>query len=298
MQKFFKTPKGLLILILAGLTAIAAPTEDWALGCRSMLAATLIAGVVDAAILRLRSGDWQFPSGAVLTAMIVAMVLSAQEPWSVTTAVSVFAVVSKYVVRSRVANVFNPAALGIVASYYVFHTGQSWWGALPMVTPALQPAVLLAGIYITQRVSKLPLVLAYWGSFYLLFTITAYVGDPGLVAEVYRAPDLNVAVFFATIILTDPPTSPAKSRDQIVCGAIVALVSYAIFMRLGVAYYPLAGVLAGNVYEAWCRVHRRSPYRFPAGIPHFFREISPWREKHSRRGHGREGQKRHQAVAG
>lgn len=88
-----------------------------------------------------------------------------------------------------------------------------------------------------------------------------------LVAEVYHAPDLNVAVFFATIILTDPPASPAKSRDQIVCGAIVALVSYTIFMRRGVAHYPPAGVLAGNVYEAWRRVNRRSDNRFPAGIP-------------------------------
>src|SRR5689334_22076252 len=95
-RKFFKTPKGLLIIILAILTGLAAPTEGWALGCRSMLAATLIAGLVDATILRFRSGVWQFPSGAVLTAMIVAMVLSAQEPWSVTTTVSVFAVLSKY----------------------------------------------------------------------------------------------------------------------------------------------------------------------------------------------------------
>ena len=212
--------------------------------------------------------------------------------------VSVFGVLSKYATRSRTANVFNPAALGIVASYYVFHSGQSWWGALPMVKPALQPAVLVAGIYIAQRVAKLPLVLSFLGSFYALFTITAYFGPPDLVAEVYRAPDLHAAVFFATIILTDPPTSPAKSRDQIVCGAIVALVSYAVFMRLGVAYYLLAGALAGNVYEAWRRVNRRSHDRFPSGIPHFLREISPWKAERRHHGHGQQGHKRHEAMAG
>jgi len=273
---FFKTPKGQLTIILAMLVVIAAPLEGWRLVWRGLLGAMLAAGAVDAVILRLRSKKWQLPSGAILTAMIVAMVLRVQEPWYITAAVSVFAVVSKYVVRSRVANVFNPAALAIVVSHYVFHTGQSWWGALPMTAPGWQLALLAGGLYITERVNKIPLVIAFLGSFYLMFTITAFVGDPGLVSEVYRAPDLQAAVYFATIILTDPPTSPAKARDQIVCGVIVAAVSFVIFMRLGVAYYMLAGVLVGNVYEAWRRVHRRSPHRFPGGIPYFLREVSPW----------------------
>ena len=81
--KFFKTPKGQLILILAALTAIAAPAEGWDLAWPGMLSAVLAAGLVDAAILRLRSKAWQFPSGAALTAMIVAMVLRVQEPWYV-----------------------------------------------------------------------------------------------------------------------------------------------------------------------------------------------------------------------
>ena len=297
IRKFFKTPKGLLTIILAMLVVIAAPVEHWTLVWPGMLGAILLAGAADTVILRVRSGEWQFPSGAVLTAMIVAMVLRVQEPWYITAAVSVFAVVSKYVIRSRAANVFNPAALAIVVSYYVFHTGQSWWGALPMVRPVLQLVLLAGGLYITERVNKIPLVLAFLGSFYLLFTITAYLGDPGLVAEVYRAPDLQAAVFFATIILTDPPTSPAKAADQIVCGAIVAVVSFAIFMRLGVAYYMLAGVLVGNIYEAWRRVNRRTHYRFPRGIPHFLREISPLPAKHHHR-HGGRGHTQGRATAG
>ncbi len=83
----------------------------------------------------MRKKDWEFPSGAMLTAMIVAMVLRAQEPWYITTTIALVAVASKYLVRSRSANVFNPAALAIVATFYLFHTGQSWWGALPEAGP-------------------------------------------------------------------------------------------------------------------------------------------------------------------
>jgi len=96
----------------------------------------LAAGLVDLAILRWREGTWEFPSGALLTGLIVAMVLSPHEPWHVAAVTSVLAVVSKYLFRTRSANVFNPAALAIVATFYVFDTGQSWWGALPDVPPA------------------------------------------------------------------------------------------------------------------------------------------------------------------
>jgi Na+-translocating ferredoxin:NAD+ oxidoreductase RnfD subunit len=205
--------------------------------------------------------------------MIVAMVLRAQEPWYVVAITSVAAVLSKYLFRSRTANVFNPAALAIIASFYVFHTGQSWWGALTEVHPAAQAVLVIAGVFMTDRVNKMPLVLVFLGTYFLLFTLTAFVGNPQWVAEIYRSPDVEAALFFAFIILTDPPTSPAKYPDQIVCGAIVAVVSFIFFEWGGVVYYLLAGVLAGNLWEAWRRVSRRTGAQFPGGLPGFLREI-------------------------
>jgi Na+-translocating ferredoxin:NAD+ oxidoreductase RnfD subunit len=276
-QNFFKTPKGLLILILLLLTAMAAPGEGFSLVLTGMGSAAIAAGVVDALILRVRKREWEFPSGAVLTAMIVAMVLRAQEPWYVVSLTSVAAILSKYLIRSRSANIFNPAAVAIVASFYVFHTGQSWWGALTEVPLPSQVILLAAGLYITNRVNKLPLVLSFLGVYFLFFTVTAFVSNPQWVAEIFRPPDVEAAVFFAFIILTDPPTSPAKYPDQVVCGALVAVVSYAFFEWAGVVYYLLAGVLAGNVWEAWRRTNRRTGYTFPRGMGTFLREVTPWR---------------------
>jgi Na+-translocating ferredoxin:NAD+ oxidoreductase RnfD subunit len=122
-------------------------------------------------------------------------------------------------------------------------------------------------------------VLAFLGAYFLLFTVTAFASNPRWVAEIFRSPDLEAALFFAFIILTDPPTSPAKYPDQIVCGILVAAVSYAIFEWAGVVYYLLAGVLVGNVWEAWRRATRRKGHTFPRGIGFFLREITPWRER-------------------
>jgi Na+-translocating ferredoxin:NAD+ oxidoreductase RnfD subunit len=276
-KNFFKTPKGLLTIILIVLVAIAAPGEGLSVVLPSLLGAVAIAGVTDMLALWLRKGTWEFPSGAVLTALIVSMVLRAQEPWYVVALTSVVAVLSKYLFRSRHANVFNPAALAIILSFYVFHTGQSWWGALTEVPLWLQAFLLAAGIFITDRVNKIPLVLAFLGTYFVLFTVTAYVGDPRWVSEIYRSPDIEAVLFFAFVILTDPPTSPAKYPDQIICGVLVACVSFSFFEWAGVVYYLLAGVLVGNVWEAWRRVNRRSTRSFPRGIGAFLREISPWK---------------------
>jgi Na+-translocating ferredoxin:NAD+ oxidoreductase RnfD subunit len=257
-RRFFRTPKGLLTIVLAALILMAAPWQ----GGRpftGLACAMMAAGLIDLLILRWKTGTWQYPSGAVLTAAIVVMVLRAQEPWYVTTVTSVLAVLSKYCFRSQ-ANVFNPAALAMIASYYVFHAGQSWWGAQTDATgPAVKLLMIVAGVYIANRVNKMPLVLTFLATYFGLFTVTAFVGDPLKVAEIFRTPDFEAALYFAFIILTDPPTSPARYRDQAICGALVAAVSYAFFELTGVVYYLLAGVAVGNIWVAWRRYKARHP---------------------------------------
>ena len=268
LLRFFKTPKGLLTILLVVLTAIGAPGEGARTVLLNMAVSVLAAGVVDLVILRLRNGTWEYPSGAVLTAMIVAMVVRAQEPWIVPAVTSVVAVLSKYVLRSRQANVFNPAALALVLMFHLMPMGQSWWGALPDVSPPwLRAPLLVGGLYIASRVNKLPLVLAFLGAYFCLFTATAFLGDPRHVAEIFRSPDLDAVIYFALVILTDPPTSPAKYRGQWIFGILAAVVGYAVFMVFGVVYFLLAGVLAANVWEAWRRAHRRASTRRPATLP-------------------------------
>jgi len=253
MRQFFRTPKGLVTIVLAVLAAAAAPVE----GVRDtvwILAAGIVpAMIVDAPILRWRSGEWEFPSGALLTGAIGSMVLSVTEPWHVAALTGVIGVVSKYVVRTRSANVFNPAALGLVVTFFMFDTAQDWWGAVPNL-PLYAIALFVAGgVFITDRVNKMPLVLAFLGVYFLAFTVASFAGDPARVEEIFRPPDLHAVLFFAFFILTDPPTSPVRYRPQILCGALVALASFAAFEVIGSVYYLLAGVLVGNVWEAMRR---------------------------------------------
>jgi Na+-translocating ferredoxin:NAD+ oxidoreductase RnfD subunit len=150
--------------------------------------------------------------------------------------------------------VFNPAALALVAASHLVGAGQSWWGALPDTTPLTWIALLATGLFISERVNKIPLVLAFLGAYFVLFTGTTFAAEPRQVAEIYRTPDIQAALYFAFFILTDPPTSPVRHGKQIICGVIVAIAGYVFFELIGAADYLLAGVLVGNVWEAWNRV--------------------------------------------
>jgi len=100
VRRFFKTPKGMLILILAVLAAIAAPAEGIGHVSRGLAGAVLVAGLLDVVLI-------------------------------------------------------------------------------------------VVGIFITDRVNKMPIVLAFLGVYYALFSATAFVADPRQVAEIFRAPDLR-----------------------------------------------------------------------------------------------------------
>src|SRR4249919_3934368 len=136
MRRFIRTPKGLLLIVLGGLTVLASLGEGLRQVAPSLVSAVAIAALVDLPILRARGTRWEFPSGAIITGLIVAMVLSLGQPWYVTGCTSAVAILSKYAFRTRTANVFNPAAFAIVATFYVFGTIQSWWGALSEIAPA------------------------------------------------------------------------------------------------------------------------------------------------------------------
>ena len=257
LGRFLRTPKGLALIVLVILLVVAGATHA-SLVAPGVVAAVVAATAVDAPILKIRKKRWAFPSGALLTGLIVAMVLSPYQKWYIAAATAAIAIVSKYIVRVHSANVFNPAALALVASFYIFHTGQSWWGALAEL-PAIAIVVLFAtGMFISYRVNKFPAVLTFLGVYYLLATLAAFIGDPKTVAELYRAPDLHAALYFAFFMVTDPPTSPPNARDQITFGVITAAAAFGIFDVVHSAYFLLAGLLVANAWEGWRRVRLRA----------------------------------------
>ncbi len=248
--RFLKTPKGLLLALLTVTTLVALANQPIDDAAPAVLIAMAVAALLDMGIIWVLRSEWEFPSGALLTGLIIGVILRPQEPTSVVVAVSVIAIASKHVLRTRWSNIFNPAALALVASSFLFSTGQSWWGSMPDFGPLGIIVMCAVGLFIADRINKLPLVAVFLGAYFALFTVASFLGKPIDVAEIFRTPDLQATLFFAFFMVDDPPTCPARYEDQIPFGLIVAVASFVIFIVVGAIYFLPAGLLVANAWES------------------------------------------------
>lgn len=255
ISRILRTPKGILLLIFAALSVVALASVGARQALPNLAIAMGTAAAVDMAIVALRRDEWLFPDGALLTGLIVGFVLRPQEPVAIVMLAVTVAIVSKQLLKTRWSNVLNPAAVGLVFAGVVFGSGQSWWGALPQLQVLGALIVLGAGYYITDRINKLAMVLAFLGVYFTLFVVAGFFGSSSTTAEVFRTPDIQAALFFAFFMLDDPPTSPVRYEDQVVYGIIVATVAYFIFMANGAVYFLPLALLAGNVWESARRMY-------------------------------------------
>jgi Na+-translocating ferredoxin:NAD+ oxidoreductase RnfD subunit len=255
---FARSPKGILLGVLTVLLVVAAP----AAGGRAMPEVALTvaaAAATDLALLRCGRARLAFPGGALLSGFIVGLIIAPTSPWNVAPATAAIAVFSKHLIRTRWSNVFNPAALALVASFYLFQSEQSWWGSLPYVSPLWVALLLALGLFVASRVNKLPLAFTFLAATLGTFTVAAFAGDAAAVAEIFRPPDINALLFFATLMLTDPPTSPAKTSHQVWFGLVAAAASSFAFLHFGALWFLAGGLLVANALESARRViHRRS----------------------------------------
>src|SRR5438105_3467988 len=80
------------------------------------------------------------------------------------------------------------------------------------------------GFLVLDKVNKWAMAVSFLAALYGVFTALAFA-SPALVAEMYRAPFIQSSLFLAFFMLTDPPTSPGKTSDQLWMGALAGLTA-------------------------------------------------------------------------
>jgi Na+-translocating ferredoxin:NAD+ oxidoreductase RnfD subunit len=256
--RYLRTPKGLLLVVLTTVTALAAPHEGGSRALVRVGAALLAATLLDLALSAPLRRHLIWPDGAALTGIICALVTAASERWWLAAVAAVIGVAAKHLLRTRRVHVFNPAALGLLLSLWLFSSAQSWWGGFADLPPATLIPLVLVGAWLARYVGKLPQVLAFLGTYFGFFSATAFFSMGGGVrlAEVYRVPFLNAALFFAFFMLTDPPTSAGRHDDQLRFGAIAGASAFALFLAVHDLSFLLLALLAANLWLARRRIQR------------------------------------------
>ena len=258
-RRWLRSPKGNLTVLLLLLLSVAIPVEGIGRTAGQLVVATGLSIGIDVAVSLLRRGAISFPDGALITGLMVGMILVPGAPMTAVLSATALAAASKHALRTPQSNLFNPAALGLLASLLLVPAGQSWWGALADLPTPFVAVLVVGGTVIAWRVSKLPMVLAFFAAYFAAFTLAAIVvnGPNASLAAVFRPPFLDAALFFGFLMLTDPGTSPNRLEDQLLFGAGTATVSAVAFVTIHGLHYLFIGLLVANLWWAWRRAAAR-----------------------------------------
>jgi Na+-translocating ferredoxin:NAD+ oxidoreductase RnfD subunit len=251
-----------MLAIFAVLLAIAVPSAGGVALAPNLAAAIVPACLIDGIWLSISARRVRFPTSALLSALFVFSILSVDESWLVLAWTSAFAVLSKRILTTGREHIFNPAALALIWAPIAFGSGESWWGALGDAPWIWLIVLVAAGVFITDRLNKFPLVLTFLAVYFGFFSI-ASMSNAHAVAEMFRDPFLQAALFLAFFMLTDPPTSPNRYVDQVCFGGLAALTA-GVSQLLGAGQvYLLIGVLVPNAVLSVVRYARRHAAEAP-----------------------------------
>jgi glycine betaine catabolism B len=169
------------------------------------------------------SNDWLALSGLALAAAV--------------------ATISKFVVVFNHKHLFNPVALGAVASAYLLDQPATWWAGGNYV---LLPIVLAGGLLVARKVQRFEMLAVYAAA--NIAAALAFSG-PGFYGQALIETIAHSPLFFAGFaMLTEPLTAPVSRWPSAAYGAIVGVLS-SPNVHLGEFYLtPEVAFLVGNAF--------------------------------------------------
>jgi len=182
----------------------------------------------------------------IITALILSLIMSPATDFSgllVLGAAAMVAMLSKFVLTYNGRHVFNPAAFGAFIAGAVFHTYASWWIASTYMFLVL----LVGGFLIVRKMRRFTMVLTFIGLYLAWRLVLQHIFLGNAPVTTWHSLYLDIAatplIFLASVMLTEPLTSPTKSNNQ-VAYAITAAVFYSI-TRLRIS--PEEALLIANI---------------------------------------------------
>lgn len=186
-----------------------------------------------------------------ITALILALIIAPPGSpgdgayFSLSIWASVWAMASKYVFAIRNKHLFNPAAFGIALTALTLNQSANWW----VGTPVMFPFVLVGGWLVVRKIRRLDVVLAFLASTSLFIIVIALIRGVADVPFMIKTFTNTPLLFFATVMLTEPLTTPPTRSMRLLYGGLAGLL-YTPWIHLGSFYTtPELALLAGNLFS-------------------------------------------------
>ncbi len=170
------------------------------------------------------------PYAAAVTGLIIALLGSPAAQWYEIAAISAIAMSTKNFIRVSNRHIFNPAAIGLFIGGILLRMPVAWWGtsfqrvAYPTVQNILPFIILLLPVIVSGfRLRRHYGMLAFVGAYTIFPDILTTTISPSS-SFIVRLLDPTV-VFFATVMLPEPMTSPSNPKRQVLFGLTVAVLT-------------------------------------------------------------------------
>lgn len=187
-----------------------------------------------------------------ITALILVLIIPVKFPQNVVFFIvaSILAMASKYLLNIKKRHIFNPAAIAIVVFSLIF-PGQiaSWWvGNLFMF-----PIIIIGAFLLIRKTRREYMAYSFLAVYILIVSITSFFNSLEFSSVIYALRQSffeSALLFFGSIMLTEPQTSPATKKLQIRYAVFVAFLYTTPQLRLlGIELTPEMALCFGNIYS-------------------------------------------------
>lgn len=151
------------------------------------------------------------------------------------------AIGSKFVLAFGRKHIFNPVALGAVASGYLLDQPPSWWAG----NEQLLPFVLIGGLLVVHKVQRYGMVSAYLLA--NIATVMAFTDAETYLEALDQTLRYSPLLFAGFAMLTEPLTAPQNKYWRIAFAALIGVLSAPELVIGEFGFTPEAAFLAGNL---------------------------------------------------
>lgn len=181
---------------------------------------------------------------AVILFFILAPVLNLTDLW-ITIAAGVIAMLSKYVLAVEKKHIFNPAAISVFLLGLFGFGNAIWW----VGSGVLLPLVLILGLLVVRKIRRFSLFFAFLGMSLLTISFVNFGNNVAIDQSVSSAFFSWPLIFFGTIMLTEPLTTPSHRKLQVMYGAVVGVL-FGLQFHIGPLFAsPEFALVVGNVFS-------------------------------------------------
>lgn len=181
-----------------------------------------------------------------ITGLILALIITpirSPHDFIFLTAAGGLAVASKYILAIRHKHIFNPAAIAVVLTAFGAKEAASWW----IGSAAMLPFITVGGFLVVRKIQREWMVAVFLAVVTVGLVILA-VATHGNVATTLKTTLLaSPLIYFASIMFTEPLTSPGTLNYQIWFAILVGILILPVVHIRGVYSTPELALIMGNL---------------------------------------------------